>query len=464
MTDAALGNRAQAMSPSVGPAHQPGKRQTGPGISAGTDGPVTVVSNWTPHPGQRAVMDHPARFKIVPCGRRWGKTDMACHVVVDRALDQPDANIWWVAPTYDDANELGFDPILDLLPDDLVADVKRQEPFHIVLTNGAVISFRTSEREKSLRGRGLDLLVIDEAGEIPSNIWVEALRPSLSDTLGDLLAIGTPKGRNWFFDYFQRGQSGADDHAHIASWQAPTYQNPYVRDSEVDSARLDMPDQSWRQEYLAEFVGDVGGVFNDPRSRNVVDFDLDTAQGVGPYTHGWDFARHQDWTVGIVLDTNGTLVHIDRYQPPTWDHLQRKIEQAAMQYPGEVRVDGSRDNKLAEDLADAGLNVVPVKFTGKSKKELIETLATRLERQDIVIPRGDETDTLVAELEVFEYSVSKAGNVRYHAPDGHHDDAVDALALASYEGDPAKFAGAWSSETNRPDSAGSSAVGTWGVR
>lgn len=385
---------------------------------------------WRPHDGQRAIMDHPARFRIVACGRRWGKSEMCAHLAMEYALEQPDAEVWWVAPTYDDANDYGFDKMTPLLTPAVIAgEPKRTKPRQIELVNGSRISFRSAEREDSLRGGGVNFLVIDESSSVSERAWIEELRPTLSDTLGDMIAIGTPKGRNWFYRWYQRGQSV--DHPDVASWQAPTYQNPHVPDSEIDDARGDMPKRAFQQEYLADFIDDAGGVFQGIRDRNVAsyEFPVDPAETEGPYAIGVDFARMADWTVAVVLDTDGRIVAFERLQQTTWTRIQRVVERLAEAYtPNRIALDATRDNKIVQDLSDSGLSVEPVTFSATTKRTLIENLITRLEETSITIPSS--LNTLINELEVYEYDMTDTGRVRYAAPAGFHDDCVDALALA----------------------------------
>lgn len=386
---------------------------------------ATVDLDWTPHPGQRDVLESPARFRIVGCGRRWGKTE-ACGHEAFRRLGDPDTLVWWVAPTYDIA-DIGFETVDEIIPQALRESAKRTKPKAIDLVNGSRISFRSADREDSLRGEGLDLLILDEAAMIADRAWQKELRPTLSDTLGDMIAISTPKGRNWFFEWFERGKS--DDNPDVESWQSTTYENPHIPDSEIDAAKNEVPTRVFEQEYLAEFKEESGGVFTDLDDRLfTADYELDAFDGVGPYVHGWDFARHQDYFVGIVLDAEGRLVHYHRSQGDSWPQIQRAIEKAAAEYDGIVTLDASRDNKIVADLADAGLNIEPVKFSPKRKRELIENLITRIENGELAAP---EIAQLRHELSVFEYDVTRGGTVRYDAPEGFHDDTVDALALAA---------------------------------
>lgn len=392
---------------------------------AATSERTQVRLDWSPHAGQQRVIDSDARFKIVGCGRRWGKTELSGHEAL-RRLGEPDVLVWWVAPTYDIA-DIGFELCESIIPQPLVdGEPKRTKPKEIELINGSKISFRSADREDSLRGEGLNLLILDEAAMIPTRAWTNELRPTLSDTLGDMIAISTPKGRNWFYEWFERGQS--PDHPDAVSWQAATYENPHVEDSEIDAARHELPDRVFQQEYLAEFIDESGGVFTEVRERIVEGYDHETTAGESPYVTGVDFARHQDWTVIVTLDATGQLVHFDRVQAESWPQIQRRVEQASRQFEGLVNVDASRDNKIVADLADAGVNVNPVNFSPKKKRELIENLVTRLENEEITIP---DIKQLVHELQIFEYDVTPAGNVRYNAPEGFHDDCVDSLALAA---------------------------------
>ncbi|MDY6780222.1 MAG: hypothetical protein SV760_06715, partial [Halobacteria archaeon] len=174
-----------------------------------------------------------------------------------------------------------------------------------------------------------------------------------------------------------------------------------------------------------------GGVFNRVRERNVEDYDWKERNGNAPYVHGWDFARHQNWTVGITLDRDGLLVNFERLQEDSWPSIQSTIEAVADRYPGVVRVDASRDNKIVTDLENNGVPIDAVKFTPSAKRELIDNLATRLEMGELTIP---DIPQLVNELELYEYETTPSGNVRYQAPEGWHDDCVDALALAAKDG------------------------------
>lgn len=400
-----------------------------------------IRRTWQPHPLQARILRDPTRFRVVAAGRRFGKTEMANHETSEYAISVSGATVWWVAPRYEDANELGYDNIKNIIPDSLIEDTKKTFPRRIYLTNGTEISFRSADREDSLRGRGIDYAVVDEAGNIPNHSWYDELRPAFTDTLGHCLIIGTPKGRNWFHDVYVRGQDDGD-YPDYNAWHATTYDNPHVPDAEVEEQRNSMPERAFKQEYLAEFLDDAGGVFRDVRANIATDpsgdplhpddyFDSPPVAFEGPYQIGVDLARTQNYAVTIAVDARGQVAAFERETDVSWTKIQQTIEAVASRCtPHTAYVDASRDNKIVQDLMDAGVRVEPVKFSNQKKRDMVETLATRLEQGDLTYP---EIPALINELQVFEYEATPSGNVRYHAPDGHHDDCVDAFMLAAQE-------------------------------
>jgi hypothetical protein len=399
-----------------------------------------VKRTWTPHPLQREIMTDGARFRAVPAGRRFGKTKMGRSDALEFGIRTPDSLVWLVFPSYDDARELGFEPVLKALPATLVDgakdDQKQSPPREINLTNGTRFSFRSMTGK--LRGRGVDYVFVDEAGdeEAPADMWTAQLRPALSDTLGKALLAGTPNGKGWFYEAYERGND--PEYSAWASWQATTYQNPHVPDSEVEAARTELPERVFRQEYLAEFVDDEGTVFGNVRERNVRPYALEAVVGEPPYATGVDLARTSNYLVATTLDTDGMLVGFERTRGGSWAAAGRQLTAYLDGFPGVAYLDATRDNKVIEDLARevSGVQIEPVRFSPQVKQNMIENLAARLETQDVVLPSPEKTErigTLLSELSAFGYEVMPSGNVRYGPPEGMNDDTVDALALAAKE-------------------------------
>lgn len=385
---------------------------------------------FDPYSEQADVLASDARFRVVAAGRRSGKTIMAAAESVRRAFESDgDWHGYWVGAEHKHA-DTAFELVEAAVPNtEMQGDPKRSPPRSITFTNGATLEFHTASGG-ALVSIGLDWVVCDEAGkDFPKRAWTQELRPALSDRQGDGMFISTPDGKDWFHDWWMRGQS--PDHPDVESWQWATYQNPHVPDSEIDDARRELPERIFEQEYLAKFRDDTGGVFDTSGASIPYRLPDDTQPhwaSVGPYRMAVDLARSEDYLAIVTLDRYGNVAHLTRERDLSWPQIQRRVERVAEAHGHpRVAIDATRDNKLVADLEATGMDVEAVTFTATRKAELIENLAAGLESGEVTVPDGS---ILEAELQVFEYETTRAGNVRYGAPDGHHDDTVDALAMA----------------------------------
>jgi hypothetical protein len=386
---------------------------------------------FEPHGAQEDVVESGARFKVIAAGRRSGKTVLTAVLTVIAFLaGGSNWNGWWVAPSHD-ITETGFHLIEAALSDHVIANVKRSPPYAITLTSGAHLEFHSVSGSPNV-SVGLDLVVIDEAAKgIPSQAWEGELRPTLSDRDGEAIMISTPDGKGWFHKWWNRGQLTDDFHP-VESFRWTTYDNPHVPDDEVDAARRDMPDRLWEQEYLAEFRDDTGGVFRTDMA--TADYDLPEGYAPhpetdGPYRVAADLARSEDYLAVGSLDVNGRVAQLVRERDLTWPEVQDKIERVADAHGRPpIAIDATRDNKLVSDLEAAGYDVRPMQFTAGQKRDVILNLAAEIEEEGITIPADSILET---ELGMFEYETTKAGNIRYGAPEGFHDDTVDMLAMAN---------------------------------
>ena len=175
------------------------------------------------HDAQMEVWNSDARFKIVACGRRFGKTFLGVNELIAAACSKPGAICWWVAPIYDQT-DVAFRFFLDAMPPELVTVNRTKKS--AVLWNGSIVAFKTSNDPDSLRAEGLDFVGVDEAAFQKVEVWHAVLRPALADKKGRALLIGTFSGENWFYDQYLRGQ---DRNAHLEyeSWRFPSSANPF---------------------------------------------------------------------------------------------------------------------------------------------------------------------------------------------------------------------------------------------
>lgn len=206
---------------------------------------------------QSEIWVNDSRFQSVVAGRRFGKTHFAVAKIMSRAIEKANRNTWYVAPTYGAAKEIAWDMLLQELPEEYIRK-QNESTLTIKLINNSVISLKGAEKPQNLRGRALDYVVMDEFADMRPEAWYEVIRPALSDRLGGAMFIGTPKGRNHFYDLWAKGMDGAHD---WSSFQYTTLQGGNVPEEEVVAARDDLDERTFQQEYCAEFVTYSGIIY-----------------------------------------------------------------------------------------------------------------------------------------------------------------------------------------------------------
>lgn len=374
------------------------------------------------HPGQQAVWNERARFKVLASGRRWGKTLLGSLACVDAA--NRGGRAWWVAPSYKMA-QVGWRAVYRLGQQVPGAEIRRGD-LMVRFAGGGSVQVRSADDPQSLRGEGLTLAVMDECAFMGEAAWTEALRPALSDRLGGALFISTPKGRNWFWRLWQRGKD--DSEPDWRSWQFPTTSNPYIAPEEIEAARRDLPERIYQQEYEALFLDDAGGVF-----RRVAE--AATLQPQAPvagrqYVMGVDWGKSNDFTVLKVMDVaTRSEVYSDRFNQIDYAVQRQRLGVVADRYRPTVILaeSNSMGEPIIEQLQRDGLPVRGFTTTNATKAVIIEALALAFEQGSIHIINDPVT---VGELQAYEVERTPSGMVKYSAPEGMHDDTVMALALA----------------------------------
>lgn len=380
-----------------------------------------VTIDARPHPGQALVHKDTARFKLLACGRRWGKTRLGVNECLDVAAKGGRA--WWVAPSYK-MSEVGWRPLRQIAGK-VGAEIRKVDR-QVILPGGGEVSVRSADNPDSLRGEGLDFVVVDECAFVPELAWTEALRPALSDRQGRAMFISTPKGRNWFWRMWMRGNDS--EHDEWRSWQFPTSGNPFIAVTEIDAARRDLPERIYLQEYEAQFLEDAGGVF-----RRVADAATATETGREPgheYAIGVDWGKSGDFTVLSVIDiAERRMVAMDRFNRIDYAVQRGRLQAMHERYNATVIVaeSNSMGEPIIEQLQRDGMPVRGFTTTNATKAQIIEALGLAFERGDLAILPDP---VLVGELQAYEMTRLPSGMVRYSAPEGMHDDTVMSLALA----------------------------------
>lgn len=218
---------------------------------------------------QKLIAGTDRRFKVVIAGRRFGKTHLAIRELC-KAARIPDRHVWMIAPTYRQVKQIVWRKLKQRLQDlNWVSKINESE-LTIILKNDSIISLKGADNADSLRGVGLDYIIMDEFADIEPEAWFEVIRPTLADRQGGALFIGTPKGvGNWAHDLFQMPMEYPDT---WASWQFTTLDGGRVPLEEIEQARRDLDERTFRQEFLASFETFAGRIYYSfDRRENVID-------------------------------------------------------------------------------------------------------------------------------------------------------------------------------------------------
>lgn len=252
---------------------------------------------------QRTIAEDTHRWRVVIAGRRFGKTHLSIRELCYHAKE-PNKEVWYVAPTYKMARQIVWRKLKNKLDDLNWIRKTNETELRLELVNGSTISLKGADNYDSLRGVGLDFIVLDEFADIAPLAWYETLRATLSDKQGKALFIGTPKGiGNWSYDIYQNAQDDPD------TWRSFTYttlDGGRVAPEEIEAARRDLDERTFRQEYMATFETFSGRIYYAfDRSHNVVKYQGPTPDVV--YV-GMDF--NIDPMSAVVAARIGDTLHI----------------------------------------------------------------------------------------------------------------------------------------------------------
>jgi hypothetical protein len=274
---------------------------------------------------QHCIVSAPQRFKVVIAGRRFGKTHLSIRFLC-KAARLPEREVWYVAPTYKQAKMIVFKKLRKKLQDLRWVSKINETNLSFELKNGSTISLKGADNYDSLRGVGLDFLVMDEFADIDQEAWTETLRPTLADKMGSALFIGTPKGMNWAKDLYDMAELYPDE---WASFQYTTEQGGNVPLSEIDAARRSLDARTFNQEFRATFETFSGRIF----------YAFDRKVNVNPYTDplpkelhlGVDF--NIDPMSATIAVKNGNILHVIDEFKIFGSNTEELVEEVKTRYP-----------------------------------------------------------------------------------------------------------------------------------
>lgn len=375
------------------------------------------------YPYQTAILNSPARFTVTEAATKAGKT--ASHIVwlFEESLKcKKNQSVWWVAPTVNQA-KIAFDRMKVQISDRSFYTANETNRI-ITLAHDAKIAFKTAEKPDNLYGDDVYAFVFDEFTRARESAW-HALRSTITSTGGKGKFIGNVKGsKNWGHKLAMKAKANEDidyEYFKITAYDAAN-SGMMTKDGrafidEIIAAKKDLPENVFKELYLAEATDEGSNPFN-LRAIRLCTEEMSRQPAI---CYGVDLAKSFDYSVEIGLDKTGAVCHFERYQSD-WRQTTTRIKQ--LNKPMAIDSTGVGD-PIAEDVAGAIADVEMFKFTDLSRQQLLEGLAVAIQKRLITFPEG----RITYELEQFEYVYTNSG-VRYRAPEGEHDDCVMSLALA----------------------------------
>ncbi len=371
-----------------------------------------------PHKGQQQVLDSKARFKVLLCGRRWGKTLVAMIIAITKML--AGQKVAFVTPEFS-LGKYFFKEILKYIPASIIK-IDNKSELYIELITGGSLNFFSGEALDSFRSRHFHYIILDECAFISDlkDGWYSTMRPTLSDYQGGALFISTPRGKEFFYSLYLKGKDELE--TEYESFHFASNTNPYFPKDEFEAARKSLPSFQFNQEYNAIAGENSANPFGtDNINRNVLQ-ELSTEPTV---VFGIDLAKYSDYTVVVGLDTHGSMTYFDRYQL-SWQLTQNKIEALPADILKVVDSTGVGD-VVYENLQQTCFNIQGFKFTTESKPKIIYELIRDVEQGNVKY-----NELTASEMHTYEFKYSSTGHIKFEAQAGFNDDTIAALAIANH--------------------------------
>lgn len=293
------------------------------------------------HDKQKEVALDTHRFRVLCAGRRFGKSVLADIIAMKWATENANGLVWIVSPTYKQSKQIHWRGLKTLIPKSWIVKTNEVE-LSITLKNGSIIELKGAENPDALRGVKLRGLIIDEIASIRNWdwLWSEVLRPTLTDYQAPCLFISTPKGYNHFYDLYNIGQGLLEsDASPYRSWRFTSYDNPFIPVAEIDQAKLELSEDTFAQEYMADFRKATGLAFKTfDREIHLIDsFEV---------PHEWQRARGFDY--GSNDPTASLRVAVDNED--TWF-----VERCYKNHSATIK-----DHATAIQAQDYGFSFIPI--------------------------------------------------------------------------------------------------------
>lgn len=400
-------------------------------------------TGFRPHPKQRdiinSVIHSEAKYHIVCVGRQFGKSLMGMNILLYWAINQPKSKILWVSPIFAQARKVHQEIESAIWKSGIILSSNKSKN-QLILNNGSEIYFKSAENYQSIRGYSFNYTIIDECAYVDENAWIEAIRPTMVVNGKKALFLSTPKSKNFFYKLYKLGES--DEYPNYKSYRGSSYDSPFINTQEIEDAKNTIPENIFKQEYLAEFLDSGGEVFSN---LDMITYSQYPSPN-GKIFAGIDLGRQVDYSVLTLMDQDGKIIDILRTNQTDWNDIVNQFSQKINQYNASTYVEVNSVGDVFYDLISKKVKTIyPFQTSNNTKREIIEGLILDMNEGNIRIPSKDLYPPLYEELSNFTYQYSpKSRSIKYGAPNGFHDDCVMSLAICNYSRKQNKLKGSYS--------------------
>lgn len=396
---------------------------------------ITLPHGYTPRSYQLPILkawDSGVKRMLWVAHRRSGK-DKTIFSNLPKKMMERVGTYFYFLPTYAQAKKVvwtGADKtgfrFLDHFPKEIVKDVNQTE-MRIELINGSILQLVGADNIDRIVGTNPIGVVFSEYSLMKEEVW-SFIRPILVENGGWAIFIFTPRGMNHAYDLLQKVKDSPKWFTQILTVD----DTKSISQEDLDSEKLEMPQDLFNQEYYCKFIEGATGFFKriEENTYKVEDY---TPKDMAMYTIGVDLAKYNDFTVISPFNLNDFhLIKQERFNQIDYNLQKAKIENVYLKHnKGRIIIDSTGVGEpVYDDLYARGMNIEPFRFNVKSRMDLLKNLQMLLEQDKIKIPDDPE---LLNELRSAQYELTATGNVTVKVPDNKHDDMIMSLALAVWQ-------------------------------
>ena len=387
------------------------------------------VELFTPHIGQKQVItafaDSKHKFGIMASPRQFGKSLLGQNLLLYWLLREPGQKGAWISPIYNQSKKV-FQELTNAAHG--LISHKNKADLSITFINGSTLLFLSAERFDSIRGFSFTHLVVDEGAFIKEQAINEAILPTLTAIGKKCFIISTPKGKNWFYNYYMRGNQ--DNETYI-SFKGNTTDNPYADQEFIAEQRRSLPSDIYKQEYLAEFTDAGSEVFRGLDNVCITNqFDNTSRERC---FFGIDTGLSNDYSALSIQNEIGKVIYMEKRNGENISDIANHFISILSRFNvvgGYVETNGI-GQAMYDLIKPKQRKAQKFTTTQDSKTTIVRALIEDIEQENVELPSKEFYPDLYKEMTLYTYKLGNNGKLSFTHPNGGHDDLVDALMLSN---------------------------------